>query len=344
MSSPPHGEAPLHGEALSPAPDANRSEPQSPPRAVPPSVATRAGGALRVVSVSLGSSSRDHVVDTELLGRAFRIERRGVDGDFERARRLIAELDGTVDAIGLGGIDLYLVAGGRRYIMRDGLKLALAARKTPVVDGSGLKDTLEREAITHLQREGVVEFPGQKALVTCAVDRFGVSEELVRAGADVTFGDFLFILGLPLPLRSLRAVRTLGALVLPIACRLPFQWLYPTGDAQTKIRRSLKHERFFDQASIVAGDFHLIRRFLPPRVAGKIFITNTVTASDVELLRERGARLLITSTPEMEGRSFATNVLEGVFTALGAKTPAQYRALLSQLNWEPRIERLQNSD
>jgi hypothetical protein len=46
---------------------------------------------------------------------------------------------------------------------------------------------------------------------------------------------------------------------------------------------------------------------------------------------------LITTTPEFEGRSFGTNVMEGVFAALGAQTSDDYRALLSQLSWQPRI-------
>lgn len=57
----------------------------------------------RVVSISLGSSKRDHQVETEFLGEKFRIERIGTDGDMERMITMIRELDGRVDAFGLGG-------------------------------------------------------------------------------------------------------------------------------------------------------------------------------------------------------------------------------------------------
>ena len=292
---------------------------------------------LRVVSVSLGSASRDHTAKSHLLGRDWVLERRGTDGDIEKARQTIAELDGNVAAIGLGGIDLYLVAGGRRYILRDAQKLANAAQKTPVVDGSGLKDTLERATIQTLQNEGILDFKNQKVLLTCAVDRFGMAEEIVKCGADATFGDLLFILGVPIPLRTLRAVRILAALILPVACRLPFKMLYPTGASQTKIVDSKAHRQLFEQNEIIAGDFLLIRRFLPENLSGKTILTNTVTAADIELLKNRGAKCLITTTPEFEGRSFGTNVMEGIFAALGAKTPAQYQDLLNQLGWKPRV-------
>ncbi len=76
----------------------------------------------RVVSVSLGGSSRDHVATTEILGEEIQIERRGTDGSIERAVELIQELDGKVDAFGMGGIDLYVHAGkNKKYIIKDAL-------------------------------------------------------------------------------------------------------------------------------------------------------------------------------------------------------------------------------
>ncbi len=265
------------------------------------------------------------------------MERRGTDGDLEKAAHLIAELDGKVAAIGLGGIDLTLRAGGRSYVLRDAQKLANAAKTTPVVDGSGLKDTLERATIGTLQREGIVDFKARKVLLTCAVDRFGMAEELVKVGANVTFGDLFFILNVPIRMSKLATVRRLGALILPVACRLPFKMLYPTGKAQTEILDSKPHNVLMAENEVIAGDFLLIRRYLPKSLVGKTILTNTVTAQDIELLRARGAKTLITTTPEFEGRSFGTNVMEGVFAALGARTPSDYRALLAKLGWQPRV-------
>ena len=287
--------------------------------------------------MSLGSSSRDHSASASLLGREWNLERRGTDGDLEKAAQIIAQLDGHVAAIGLGGIDIYLVAGRRRYVLREARRLVKAAKITPVVDGSGLKDTLERATIQTLQREGILDFRGKKVLLTCAVDRFGMAEELIQCGADATFGDLFFILNLPLRIRTLRTLRRLAALILPVACQLPFTMLYPTGKAQTEIIDSPSHRRLFEENEVIAGDFLLIRRYLPADLRGKTILTNTVTGADIELLRQRGAARLITTTPEFGGRSFGTNVMEGIFAALGARTPDDYRALLTQLDWKPRI-------
>lgn len=281
-----------------------------------------------------------------MLGRRFRLERVGVDGDYERACELIRALDGQVAGIGLGGTDLYLVAGSRRYVIEQSRRLAESARITPVVDGSGLKNTLERETIRWLVREGRLDFAGKNVLVVSAVDRFGMAEAFVEAGANTLFGDLIFAVGVPIPLHTLRAVRVLAALLLPLLCRLPISILYPTGESQETTRP--KHGKYFDWAEVVAGDFHFIRKNLPERMDGKTIITNTTTSSDVELLRQRGVEALVTTTPEFDGRSFGTNVMEAALVALAGKhpddmTPDDYLDLLHRLGWKPRVVGLQET-
>ena len=58
------------------------------------------------VSISIGSSKRNKAVEVNLLGETVRIERIGTDGDMEAAAKKYQELDGTVDAFGVGGRDL----------------------------------------------------------------------------------------------------------------------------------------------------------------------------------------------------------------------------------------------
>ena len=64
----------------------------------------------RAVSVSLGQPSRDKRVIVTFKGTPIDIERIGTGGDDRRARRLLAELDGTVDVLAVGGIVLLSLA------------------------------------------------------------------------------------------------------------------------------------------------------------------------------------------------------------------------------------------
>jgi hypothetical protein len=295
----------------------------------------------RVVSVSLGSASRDHRASVELLGERFQLERIGTDGSIERATAKLRELDGTVDALGLGGIDVYLYAGKKRFALRDGLRLLGAVTKTPIVDGSGLKNTLEREAVRYLRDELHVPLQGTKVLMVSALDRFGMAQAFVDFGADVLFGDFIFALDLDKPVRGLTEFEALAERYLPDACKLPFQFFYPTGKKQDRPPQP-KYPEYYAEADIIAGDFHFMRQFMPARLDGKLVLTNTVTERDIEELRSRGVACLVTTTPDFGGRSFGTNVIEAALLASLDKrwedvTPEDYANSLARMALRPRV-------
>lgn len=291
--------------------------------------------AKHVVSVSLGSATRDVDLEVELLGERVRIQRRGTDGSVEGARALVAELDGRVDAIGLGGLDLFLQWMGRRYYFREARRIASAATRTPVVCGAGLKDTLERRAVDALDR--TVGWRGRRVLLTIAVDRFGMAESLVAHAADVRFGDLMFALGVPWPLRSMRAVDVLARVLAPALMQMPIAWLYPTGSKQTKVTTSERYAAHYRWAEVVAGDWHSIRRYAPARLDGLTILTNTTTKADVAFLAAAGAARLVTTTPRFEGRSLATNLLEAAFVALRGRDLGRegYEAILDELDYAP---------
>lgn len=298
----------------------------------------------RIVSVSVGSSKRDHTAEIEIFGEKFIIERIGTDGDFKKALQMIKDLDGKVDAFGMGGIDLYVYGGNKRYIIKDAIPFKKAAQKTPIVDGSGLKNTLERKVIRYLAENGIIDFKGRKVLMTCAMDRFGMAQAFVQEGADLTIGDFIFLLDIPIPLKSLNVLYFLAAILAPIVVKLPFSIIYPVGKEQEVIKD--KHSKYYRNAEIIAGDYLFIKKYMPVDMKGKIIITNTVTAEDVKLMKERGVELLVTTTPELNGRSFGTNVMEAVLVCIAGKapedmTPEDYNTLLDKIGFKPRIEYLQ---
>lgn len=297
-----------------------------------------------VVSVSLGSSRRDAGATVDLLGEPVRLERRGTDGSLDRAEALIRELDGTVDAIGLGGLNVVLVAGGRRYEIRDGLRLLRAAARTPVVDGSGIKDTLERDVVYHLRDQGLLG-PNTRVLMVSAVDRFGMAEALVDIGCPVVFGDLIFSAGIPYPVTTLAELAEIAARILPEMVKLPLSMIYPMGKAQEEVVRDAKYARYYEEADVIAGDWHFIHKYMPERLDGKVVLTNTTTEEDVALLKAAGVSTLITTTPVVGGRSFGTNVIEAAVVAVSGKRPeelgeAGYREWLRRLDLRPTIRQL----
>ena len=300
------------------------------------------------MSISIGSAKRDHAVDIELLGEEFRISREGTGGDMAKAQARFSELDGKVAAFGMGGIDLSLRAAGGTYRFRSAKQLVKGVQHTPVLDGTGLKGAVEGSTVAYMQRELGIDFTGKKVLLTSAVDRWGLAEALHDAGCEMVFGDLIYALGLPIPIRSWRGLKVLIRIIAPIVVQLPYKWLYPTGSEQEKApRRDPKTEALYTWADIIAGDWQFVRKFMPEDMHGKWIITNTTTAEDVDLMRARGIELLVTSTPRLNGRSFGTNVIEAAMVALAgasAELPqAEYQRLLAAVGFEPDVRWLQRT-
>jgi len=296
----------------------------------------------RAVSVSLGSTTRDHKVTITLLGEEITLERIGTNGDVEKAIQLYNELDGQVDALGVGGIDLGFSVAGRYYLIHDAQRLVAGVKHTPVVDGGGLKLTLERTLAQVIERQIGDEVQPKRVLITAGVDRYGSAVSFEQAGYEIIFGDLGFALGIPIPIRSLRSLRLVACIVAPIAGRLPLEKLYPTGEKQEEVVP--KFGKWYAWATVLCGDCLYVKRHSPDRLDGKVVVTNTTTPADVEFFRRRGVRYLVTATPRLEGRTFGTNLMEAALVAVAGKgrplTTDELEDMLDQLALRPTIQRL----
>ncbi len=295
----------------------------------------------RAVSVSLGSSSRDKKVIIKLKGEEISIERIGADGDVPRAKQLYAQLDGKVDAFGMGGADMYLRLDEREYPLYAALKLIEDVHQTPVVDGRGLKHTLERRLweLAEPALGGIPHF--SCAFVPVAVDRLGLAQAVSDVSDEVIFGDLMVALGLPIPVRGIKNFRRVARVMLPIVSHFPMSMIfYGSGGAE----HEPKYQRYWAQSDLIAGDFLFMRKYMPHDIAGKTIVTNTTTTENVELVRDRGARMLITTTPRFEGRSFGTNMMEALLTAYAGQgrplTDAELNELIDELDLRPSVQRL----
>ena len=297
----------------------------------------------RVVSVSLGSSRRDKRVEIDLLGEHVILERIGTDGDVQAASRLYRELDRHVDAFGVGGIDLVVGTPDRSYPLKAAERMVSVVEKTPVVDGEGLRHTLERDCMSIIEAEIGDELRPKRAMVAVAMARYGMAQSLIEAGYEMVFGDLLFALGVPIPLHRLSTVNALASLLAPLVGHLaPISFIYPTGEKQHKTVP--RFTRWYHWATIIGGDCGYIKRHMPPDLTGKTVLTNTTTQADVERFREAGVRYLITTTPRYDGRSFGTNLMEAALVAIAGKgrplTLDDLRAIIGELALRPQIQPL----
>lgn len=296
----------------------------------------------KAVSISLGSPDRDKRIQIELNGVPVILERIGTGGDPHAARRLFLDLDGQVDAMSVGGVDLYVRIGSRDYPIRSALKMVKGVHKTPVVDGRLLKYALESRIFKwdHVSKEIPARF--RRAFVPFGTDRIGLIEAVSKKANEVIIGDLMFMFGIPIPVYGLENFIRLARLLLPIAGYLPISILNPPG-AKDKTPQP-KYEQYWQSADLIAGDMHYIYKYSPENLHGKFVITNTTTDENIKMLRTRGVNTVITTTPRYEGRSFGVNMMEAALVAYrGEKRPLtmeELDELIEKNEIKPTIQKL----
>lgn len=289
------------------------------------------------ISVSLGSSKRDKQVTIKFKDEEILVERFGTDGDVAKARQMYLDLDGKVDAFGVGGVDLYLRLNEREYPLRAALKLVEGVTKTPLCDGRGLKQTLERRVFDlALPEQGEVHF--KQGFVPVAVDRQGLATAVAEVCDKTVFGDLMMALGVPIPLYGLPAFKRLARIMLPIVSYFPMFLIFYGSDGAEREPRCVK---YFEGSDLIAGDFLFMRKYMPARLDGKTVVTNTTTEDNIALLKERGVKTVITTTPRYDGRSFGTNMMEAALTAYAGKgrrlSDEELNGLIDELELKPSV-------
>lgn len=294
----------------------------------------------RAVSISLGSSKRNKKATIKFKDEEILVERIGTDGDVAKARQMYLELDGKVDAFGVGGVDLYLRLDDREYPLRAALKMVSGVTMTPLCDGRGLKHTLERRVFDLARPElGDVRF--EQGFVPVAADRLGLAQAAADVSERIVFGDLMVALGVPIPIRGIPAFKRVARVMLPFVSYFPMSMIFYGSDGS---EHEPKYVKYFEGSDLIAGDFLFMRKYMPARLDGKTVVTNTTTEENVELLKSRGVKTVITTTPRYEGRSFGTNMMEAALTAYAGKgrrlTDEELNGLIEEVGLRPGVARM----
>jgi predicted amino acid dehydrogenase len=300
---------------------------------------------LLVIHTASGRTS----ATVPFLGESLQVERIGCAGDPHRARALITEYDGTVDAIALDGIPTVLRLGGTTRRETVGASLAAAAR-VPVVDGSVVRDGIERWGVTLADRAQPGIFAGKNVLLVPGLNHCGLLHALARRSRAVRYADRVIFFGtcdIPKFGRR-RATEKTAQTILDRLEHLPLASLSPAGEVRTS-----RIAAPFRWADIIAGDIGAIRCYAPDRLDGKTIVVDCAEDADLQDLRDRGAYVAITLMPGLEGRAslgrWSAAAIEAMMTALLPDrtlpvTENAYLDLMADLDWSPAIRYLQPED
>src|SRR5512136_2037405 len=294
----------------------------------------------------------DEVITTvHFLGYPIEIRRLGTGGDPDRAGACIAEYDGKVDAIALEGFAAQLKLGAETRSHAVGAALKSATARTPIVDGSGVRDGLERWAVMLADRAQPGIFAEKIVLMTPGLNHSGLIDELNKHSRAIRYADPFVFFNLPdFPLVGSR--QTLGraaSLTLDRLYDAPFRRLHPLAGTP----HAHRPESPFHSADILAGDIGAIRRYAPALLEYKTIVVEYATAEDLEDLRERGVSIVVTLMPALDGKGelgqWSAATVEAVFAALRPDPAAPltediYLDLMANLDWTPAIRYLQSEE
>ena len=233
-------------------------------------------------------------VEVELFGEPFRISREGTDGDMDAAgralrrarrhgRRLRAWRHRPVPARGRPRLPLP---------RRQAVPAPPCSRRRSST-GPGSRAPSRATSYVTWREDLGLDLAGKRVLVTSAVDRWGMSRRFADAGCEMTYGDLLYALGVPIMIhdaRHARARRSTSSRRSPCSC--PFSWLYEA-EADHEPPRSKTDSRSTPSSTRTPTSSRATTstcaRYMPDDMSGKWVVTNTTTAEDVEFLRARAA-------------------------------------------------------
>ncbi|MBF0241017.1 MAG: dehydrogenase [Desulfamplus sp.] len=306
-----------------------------------------------ITNISLGLSADDYQIETEFLGKQFTIKRFGTDGDIKKAEDLLLIWNKKADVISLGAIN-YLYAQGSKTIMNREIKKLLKvanALTTPVTTGETLRRVSHEWAIRHAHFElGNNFFTNARVLFCSGMSSQKIANVMSEYTDNLTFADPLFENSIPKILTSIEGLNRYANRIHRPLSFIPSK-IIPLKDIlseqrQIKSINSFLLKRAVKNSTVIVipyNDFYdYVGCFDEDDLKDKVVITTTAYDNRVELLREKGAAMIIDTTPKIVDRVVGVSVQEALMvSALDIpKTPNLKDDLLeviSEQHLEPRI-------
>jgi predicted amino acid dehydrogenase len=299
----------------------------------------------KILVLHLGDD--EELTSVSFLNQSIEIKRLGTGGDPDRAGACIAEYDGKVDAIALEGFAAQLRLGPETRAHAVGAALKSAPARTPIVDGSGVRDGLERWAVMLADRAQPGIFAEKIVLMTPGLNHAGLIDELNKHSRTIRYADPFVFFNLPdFPLMGSRQTLSRAAgLTLDRLHDAPFRRLHPAAGTP----QAHRPESPFHSADVLAGDIGAIRRYAPALLSHKTIVAEYATAADLEDLRERGVSIVVTLMPALDAKGelgqWSAAAIEAIFAALRPDPTVPlsedvYLDLMANLDWTPAIRYL----
>ncbi len=295
----------------------------------------------RVVSVSLGSSAKDHEFETEFLGHSFHVKRLGADGDEGKAWELLRRQQAEADAIGLGMVRDHYEVGARRYVHKDTERLLNVVTRCPATTGARLRRMLQVRAVRQVQRELGHYFNNNLVLFLSGMANYDMALAMSDYTKNLTFGDAVLGTGAPKLLKSLRSLEVFARTARMATRVLPDRF---TGRLSqlTKMKKGVIGKAFASSHVIVGTYADIEACGTPGNLKGKTLITSAIDDERLAFFKDCEVNLVVDVSPMPFDRTIGMNAVQAmILAALDISseelTEHDLEEIVEELEFEPRL-------
>ncbi len=295
----------------------------------------------KVVSVSLGPSSKDYKFETRFLGQEFQVRRVGTDDDEGKAWEMLRRYQSEADAIGLGMIRDHYDIGSRRQVHRETERLLKVVTRVPATTGADLRRLLQVRAVRYVQRKLVNYFDNNLVLFLSGMVNFDMALAMSDYTPNLKFADAVLDTGAPAILTSLDQLEIYARGAQFASSLLPTQKLSKFPGLSTLRREIITRE--MAKCHVIVGTFDDIAALgKPENLEGKTLITSAIDDDRLEFFRECNVNLVVDVSPNLFDRVVGLSTIQAMILAALDTTSEELsdndlEEIVDELRIEPRL-------
>ena len=300
----------------------------------------------KVVSVSLGPSSKDHEFTTRFLGHDFQVSRVGADGDSGKAWEMLRRHQADADAIGLGMIQDHFDIGSRRHVHKETERLLNVVTRVPATTGASLRRLLQVRAVRHVQKQLGHYFNNNIVLFLNGMVNYDMAQAMSDYTPNLKFADAVLDTGAPVVLGSLEQLELyargsqLAGSVLPTSV-IPTKKLAKL-PGLTALRKEIL-AREMAKCHVIVGTFDDIANFgTPENLDGKTLITSAIDEDRMDFFADCNVNLVVDVSPNLFDTVVGLSTIEAmILAALDTSSEElgdhDLEEIIEELKIEPRL-------
>ncbi|MEA1968096.1 MAG: dehydrogenase [Thermodesulfobacteriota bacterium] len=307
----------------------------------------------QITNISMGPESDNYQFETEFMNQHFTVRRFGTDGDLEKAKDLLLKWNKKADVICIGSFQFAYTLGSKPVTdkkTQDLFQLA-SQLQIPVTTGDTLRRVSHEWCIRHIQFQlGDSYFTNANVLFLSGMVSSSIINVMKEYTDNLSFADPIFNPnfkggGIPKILNTVKGLKTYFNNI-----HRPLQWIpgirLASRIKQVKTVNNYLLRKAVKKASVIVvpyyGFFSYLENIAEEELAGKIVITTTAYDDRVDLLKKKGADVIIDTTPKILERVVGISVLEAIMIAAqnipkSDKMQDELLEIISEQRINPRI-------